>query len=602
MSSTNTNQLDRTLLRSGDDLYRLALLLSADEAGASQALIKATRRLALSGTTPEQPALIAALLQSLPPERKRLRQRRLQAWTRPRAATAARADLLAALAGLPRAQRFALGLTMLRSFESTQAVELFGDQSRGVPSDAEESGLARSLEQAEADSIRTVARDALLTLAPIAIPTVSPTLLDSASAPEDCRPTRTALALNDPALHHDAALRGHLALCSACRAAEHAWHSLSIAVEEALRGALRDTRLPPTLADQLQIAMQPAPPAGWALLASPRARLALVALPVLALVAFLVWPRGVPTTPTASAPPLAQAPEARELVQRARAQLYLPPAGQGVWHSRYEVQWAFADDSTALLAGDAWVDPASGRHRIQLVHHSGGGPYEFELADGVGSASYAVSSIYQSSLYPLSYNLLNRVKVAATPEQQNSMLAARFESGAWGIAGNYLRQAETAELRTWGRQRATDGALLDLVSFAGISPLALPADAPNATTSRVTVLLAIDEASGRLREVRELIGPTGSEQTTRITWRQVSEERIESDQAIRHVFDPLEAWNGVGDFTAIGKLVDPALPLTRSVDVTALVSAYQLGWTGLWMPASLPPGTYRSLAELLPMG
>jgi len=589
VSSTNATELERTLLRSGDDLYRLALLLSADESGAAQALIKAVRQLATSGSAPEQLALITALLQSLPAERRRLRQRRLPVWARPGAASAARAELLAALAGLPRTQRFALGLTMLRSFESTQIALLLGDEGRiGA---VQEPGLASEPVRVAVDQARAVVRDALLALAPVAIPTVSPALLDSDSAPEDCRPTRAALALNDPALHHDAAIRGHLALCSACRAAEQAWQSLSIAVEEALRGALRDTRLPPTLADQLQVAIQPAPVAGWALLSSPRARLALVALPVLALIAFLVWPRGTPPAPTASAPPLAQAPAARELVQRARDQLYLPPAGQGVWHGRYEVQWAFADDTMALLAGDAWIDSASGRHRIQLVHHSGGGPYEFELADGISSTSYAISNIYQPSLYLLLNNQLNRVKVEATPEQQNRMLAARFQSGAWGIASDYLRQATQAELRTWGRQRDVDGALLDLVSFSGISPLALPADAPNATTSRVTVLLAINEASGRLREVRELIGPTGSEQTTRITWRQVSEEWINDDQTSSHVFDLLEAWNGVGSFTAIGKLVDPALPLTRAEVVTALASSYQLGWTGLWMPASAPPDT-----------
>src|SRR5215213_10183625 len=162
VSSTNTNQLERTLLRSGDDLYRLALLLLADEAGASQALIKAMRRLALSGTAPDQLALIAALLQSLPPERKRLRQPRLPAWARPRAASAARAELLAALAGLPRAQRCALGLTMLRSFESTQDVALFGDEARSALSTAEQSGLGGGLDQAEADQTRAVVRDALL--------------------------------------------------------------------------------------------------------------------------------------------------------------------------------------------------------------------------------------------------------------------------------------------------------------------------------------------------------------------------------------------------------------------------------------------------------
>ena len=71
--------------------------------------------------------------------------------------------------------------------------------------------------------------------------------------------------------------------------------------------------------------------------------------------------------------------------------------------------------------------------------------------------------------------------LVATPDQQIRMLTARFQSGAWGIAGNYLRQAESAELRTWGRQRDADGALLDLVSFAGVSPLALPPDGEYAT-------------------------------------------------------------------------------------------------------------------------
>ncbi len=589
MSSTNATELERTLLRSGDDIYRLALLLCADDAGAAQALIKVVRRLAISGTTPDQPALLAALLAALPPERRRWRRRGPPAWARSRAVPAGRMALLAALAALPRPQRFALGLTMLHSFEAADAAPLLGVEVRGA---AEESNRANQLERANSDQNRMLVRDALLALAPIAIPTIPLATFDSAGAPEACRPTRAAIALNDPALHHDATIRGHLALCSACRAAEHAWQSLSIAVEEALRGALRDTRLPPTLADQLEVALQPVPVTlGWALLSNPRARLALVALPVLALIAFLVWPRGVPQTPTGSASALAQAPEPRDLVRRAREQLYIPPAGQGTWHGHYEVQWAFADDTSALLAGDVWIDQASGRHRIQLVHHSGGGPYEFELADGIGNASYAISGNYQPSLYPLSYNVLNRVKVAATPDVQKRMLAARLQSGAWGMAGAYLRQAETADLRTWGRQRDVDGALLDLVSFNGISPLALPPDAPDATTSRVTVLLAIEEASGRLREVRELIGPAGSEQTTRTTWRQVSEEWLKGDPAVSRAFDLYQAWNGVGEFTPIGNLVDPALPLVRPEAVTALVNGYQLGWTGLWMPSSAPPGT-----------
>ncbi|HJZ50071.1 MAG TPA: hypothetical protein VKE41_23015 [Roseiflexaceae bacterium] len=599
MSLTNAIELERALLRSGDDIYRLALLLAADESSAARALIKATRQLAISGAAPDESALIAALLRALPSERRRWRAARTAAWARPRGALLGRAELLAALAGLPRRERLALGLTMLRSFEPEQAGELLGEAHQpgsGTTTDAESPAVALGAQNARAARTRAALRDALLALAPVALAETPQFALDGTDAPEACRPTRAALALNDPALHSDAAIRGHLALCSACRSAEHAWQSLSAAVEEALRGALRDIRLPPALADQLQVAAQPTSKApSWAVLSNPRVRIALVALPVLALIAFLVWPRGATPSPTGRAPALAQAPQPRDLVQRARDQLYAPLPGQGVWHGRYEIQWAFPDNTTALLAADAWIDPASGRHRLQLVHHSGGGPYEFELADGASSAWYAISENYVSSLYPLSYNQVNRVQLQATPEQQRRMLDARLVAGAWGLAGAYLRQAETAELRAWGRQRDADGALLDLISFNGMSPLALPPDAPDATTSRITVLLAIDEASGRLREVRELIGPAGSEQTTRTTWRQVSEQLLDGKQASERIFTLSDAWNGVGAFSKNGKLADPAFPLVRPEAVTSLMIAYQFAWTGLWMPATPPPGASAAL-------
>jgi hypothetical protein len=583
VNSTNAIELERALLRSGDDLYRLALLLAANDAAADRALIKAVRHLATTGAAPDESALIAALIAALPPERRRLGPGRAPAWAHSPALPPSRAELLAALAILPRRARLALGLTMLRSFEPEQAQGLLG---------AAGPAAANGSSDTPADSTRAVVRDALLALAPVALPAVDHSMLDGADAPEACRTTRAALALNDPSLHRDAAIRGHLALCAACRTAEQAWQSLSVTVEEALRGAFRETRMPAPLAYQLQSAAQPAQAgAGWELLSNPRVRLALVALPVLALIAVLVWPRGAPSTPTGRAPVAAQAPGARDLVQRARDQLYLPTNGQGVWHGHYEIQWAFPDNTTALLAAETWIDPANGRHRVQLVHHSGGGPYEFELADGANSAWYAISENYVSSLYPLSYNQFNRVQLEATPEQQRRLFAARLQAGAWALAGNYLRQAETAELRTWGRQRDSEGALLNLISFNGVSPLALPPDAPNATTSRVTVLLAIDEASGRLREVRELVGPVGSEQTTRTTWRLVAEQWLDDRQASDRIFALRDAWNGVGGFVQTGKPADAALPIIRPEALASPVFSYQLGGTGLWMPSALPPGT-----------
>src|SRR4029453_1450090 len=92
--------------------------------------------------------------------------------------------------------------------------------------------------------------------------------------------------------HNDPAVRGHLALCAACRDAEQSWLRLRSAVDDALRGALRPVRLPDELADRLSEAAALQPRAARAWLVDPRLRIALVALPVLALIAFLVFPRG----------------------------------------------------------------------------------------------------------------------------------------------------------------------------------------------------------------------------------------------------------------------------------------------------------------------
>ncbi|HEX9371117.1 MAG TPA: hypothetical protein VF897_08925, partial [Roseiflexaceae bacterium] len=145
MPSTTTTELDRPLQRWGDDLYRLALLLAPDARIAARALVAAARRMATGGDPPDEPALIAALVAALPTERKRSLPRRRPAWARPPARQASRAALLAALTRLPRQQRLALGLTMLRAFEPAQVAPLFGG---------------------DEDAGRAAIRDALLALAP----------------------------------------------------------------------------------------------------------------------------------------------------------------------------------------------------------------------------------------------------------------------------------------------------------------------------------------------------------------------------------------------------------------------------------------------------
>jgi hypothetical protein len=605
VSDSTAADLEHALQRHGDDLYRLALLLAPTTADAAEALLATARRLAATGAAPDERTLFTALRDAQPRERRGWRWRRLPAWATPPRQRALVARLLAAIARLPRQQRFALGLTLLRGDDPAEAAALL---------DGDETALRQHV------------RDALLALAPAAggrlvadpfvsaqrrrapAPDDSPPVssgpapasqsaidLRGADAPEACRPTRAVLALGESMLQADPAVRGHLALCPDCRAVEQEWSRLTRAVEDALRGALREARLPDELAERLQVAATPQLAHGWR--ASRGLRIALVALPVLALIALLIAPRGGRNAaPSGGLGPLPPPPDPRALVQRAGEYLYAPPPGSGVWHARYAVQWVFAGGTYALLAADQWIEPASGRHRLQLVHYDGGGPYEFELGDGVRTAWYAVSDSYAPSLYPLSAAPpAPRVRLDTMPEQQQQMLRARLQAGAWGLPAAYLRQAQAAELHTWGRQRSPDGAVASLISFSGVSPLGPPPDAPNASIGQITILLALDETSGRLREVRELVGPLGGEQTTRTTWRVESEEWLSDPAAITGAFDQRRAWNGVGTFTNRGQLVDPALPLAQAEKVVSLALAVQRPWTGIWMPARPPPGTTTAL-------
>jgi hypothetical protein len=582
VNPTATIELERALQRYGADLYRLALLLSDTPTSAANSLLAAARQIAASGAAPSEPALIAALIAALPREAPGWLPRRAPAWAREPGQPADRTALLGRLARLPRPARLALGLALMRSYDPEQIGELLGR---------------------DAEAARAQIRDALLELAPAAGQAAAQ--LPGGEIPEECAPTRAALALNDPRLHTDSGIRGHLATCDACRAAERAWQQLTGEAESALRATLREVHLPNTLAQQLHSAAQPASPpdAGW--LASSRMRVALVVLPVLALIALVVWPHGAaPSAPSGSATgaSAAQAPAPLDLVRRAQAQLYQPPAGSGIWHSRYAIQWSFPDDSYALLNADEWLDQAGGRSRLQLVHHSGGGPYEYMLANGTQSVWYGVGESYASSLYPLKLNgAALRSQFALTPKQRSQMFAARLRSGAWAIAENYLLQATSAELHTWGRQRDGEGRLRNLISFSGVSPLALPADAPSATASRVTILLSIDEASGRLLEARELFGAAGAEQTARTTWQLLDEEWIDDPGKGNQIFDHESAWNGIGDFADRGAQVDPAMPL---LDASALVSPLTLlkpERRDDWMPAAPPPGAdHAALLDQLP--
>jgi hypothetical protein len=314
------------------------------------------------------------------------------------------------------------------------------------------------------------------------------------------------------------------------------------------------------------------------------------ALVLLAIVA-LVWPRGT-AEPQGAAPVETTGVAPSTLVDRALEQLYAAPAGLGgaVWQARYAMRWYFGDESFADLEGTLWLDPEGGRHRMQLVHEAGGGPFELQLGDGRDTLWYAVEPRYAASIYPqIEGRFSPRVRLELAREEQQEMLAARLGAGAWALPADYLRQASEADdLRSWGRRSAEDGAELAVISFQGRSALA----PPNGTEDDdITVLLSIDIGSGSLYEVRELVGPDAGEQTGRTVWRFLGGERLPRGQESEAAFDLRQAVRARDSYALVpGGPAMPELPMIPASATLPLARGLDALGPPLLAPRDAPPG------------
>ena len=582
MTMTIDRTLDQALQRYGDDLYRLAVFLTPDVSHASNALLQASRRLAAAPAGPlDARQLVDALLGALPAEGRGAR--RTPSWAETGRGAAEDAALLAAVARLPRSQRLALGLGLLRSFEPL--VEHGG---QAPASDAQAHGDDPSR---AALAPAALARDRLAALHALAAEVLSETeqrLLSVESAPEECRPARAALLRDDEQVLGEPAIRGHLALCAECRAAAAAWRRLNERVEETLRAALRNIHMPPGLQRQLQSAALAGQQRRRALLERVEVRRALVALAVLAAIVALVFPRsGAAPVPTGGSGQM-RPPE--ELIRLAQERLYTPPAGRGIWLARYAVRWIFPDASYADLEGSLWIDPQQRRHRVQLVHSDGGGPFELQIGDGERRLWYSVEPRYAASIYPqVSERWPARVQLELSADEQERMLAARMDSGAWELPKAYLRQAsEAEELGSWGRSIAEDGTELAVVSFQGVSPLGLPDGVANA--SQVTVLLSLSIADGTLYEVRELVGSQEGEQSGRTVWRYLGGEWLSPTAANANVFEPGRA-TAQRDFAPLAEgAAAPELPIVPATALQQLAQVLIAESLRPLAPLDAPPG------------
>jgi hypothetical protein len=177
-------------------------------------------------------------------------------------------------------------------------------------------------------------------------------------------------------------------------------------------------------------------------------------------------------------------------------------------------------------------------------------------------------------------------------EQQQAAFFARRQTGPWAIVPMYLQQAAVApDLRLLGQQRI-GGRLAYIVSFRGISPIDLPAEA----TEPVMVLMAIAEQDGHVLSVTELVGPPGGTQTSRVVWRLVTFNWLVTGEQIRDAFTFERAWNGRAEAEGLAfqTLIDPGWPLLRTTNVIEIAQLARVS-EAFVLPATVPVGIEQAV-------
>lgn len=470
---------------------------------------------------------------------------------------------------------------------------------RTLPLDQRMAVLAYSLlsaDYARLAAMLNTSVDAALEIFKQAITALAPALghhLTQQIQSDVCVTVRQALINPTQHLQLFETVRRHLSICTHCRLFDREWQAVTHELTATLRRIRDNQPLPTRLLNRL-LKSATAPRqrlTQWSLMIPPIVLIVLIL--TLILPGLLRTPFTVVTT-GATEPGIT----AGELVVRALAHGGLPaPEGPPIWYARYQTIWYFNNRTIAPLFAEIWHDrdnPA--RHRLQLRHIEGGAPYEFQLGDGTRRFYYALDGSYAPTLYgdlPIraAPNEPELVMSLLSAEQQQAAFLARLQTGPWAIVPMYLRQAaEAPDLRLLGQQRIGNR-LAYIVSFRGISPLDLPPE----TAESVLVLMAISGQDGHVLSITELVGPSGSTQTSRVVWRLAEFNWLVSSEQIRDAFTFERAWNGRAETEGLAPqpLVDPGWPLLRA----NIIEPAQLAHVSeqFVLPATLPVGIEQAV-------
>jgi len=132
--------------------------------------------------------------------------------------------------------------------------------------------------------------------------------------------------------------------------------------------------------------------------------------------------------------------EARALLQMAERTLFQPKPLTTDQSQYWQVEmfWRFANQSVTWLNAEAWYQLAPNQYRTQLVHASGGNPYELDIVTPY-QRLYHVTDLYAP------HRLLSDGTPATVLMPNNDPVASvwqwRMRQGAWGMAAQGLHDA-----------------------------------------------------------------------------------------------------------------------------------------------------------------
>ncbi|MFZ9857268.1 MAG: hypothetical protein ACO3F2_02885 [Roseiflexaceae bacterium] len=328
---------------------------------------------------------------------------------------------------------------------------------------------------------------AFVQCAPLLDPAIPPHVIQPRTGSFACLHVRIQLAHGD---RH--AARVHMRQCDACRRADMALQR----VRQALLVAVASM--------------------GYPDLRQPESRRSIVMRQATWMMAVgVLWIAPVLTIQRVS--PIVVVPqEPRAMLQMTELTLFQPKpiTTDQSQYWQVEIFWRFANQSVTWLNAEAWYQLAPNQYRTQLVHESGGNPYELDIVTPY-QRLYHVTDLYAP------HRLLSDNEPATVLMPNNDSVASvwqwRMRQGAWGMAAQVLSQALA----------------INQIEVIGVSigVYGEPLLRISCQTTDGEVWFDVAPRNGELMAIWQL----NAQQVPELQWRLRQRAVVESDERLRYV-------------------------------------------------------------------